>query len=184
MQYFYLWTKWKELGGTACLLNHIRDKGLIFRSLKYVWVSGRNIQNFAYYLACFPVQHDYIITVKQSLGQSQCWGAHCINLLRVSGDWIKDTRIMEIRFSNYFHGQGCENHHSKACCGWQKRHFFFPFWIKNLIGTHSDFDILGTYLVYKRVGSSLEKDMRLLDTLGPILKYSEPNAMRFWNQWE
>lgn len=64
MQYFYLWTKWKELGGTTCLLNYIRNKGLIFWSLKYVFVSGSKIQSFAYYLACFPVQRDYIITVK------------------------------------------------------------------------------------------------------------------------
>lgn len=38
MQYFYLWTKWKELDGTACLLNYIRNNGLIFWRLKYVCV--------------------------------------------------------------------------------------------------------------------------------------------------
>lgn len=37
---------------------------------------------------------------------------------------------------------------SKTWCGLQKIHFF-PFGNKNLTGTHSDFDKLGTNLVYE-----------------------------------
>lgn len=117
-----------------------------------VCVGGQD-SKFSLLSGLFSLQCHYIIRIKQYLGQSLCWGAHCIGM---SANRVKDIGVMDITFSNCFHGHGCENCPLEAWYGWKKR-AFFPFWIKNLAGHSSNFHMLGTQLAYKWVGFSLEK---------------------------